>query len=87
MGYSPWGHKELDTAERLSTHSTQVKYLRVPLPRAASLRLPGLPPSSPLPHPLLPSPFQPLPHTTRKLHDSVLVPGALNWAFPHVPAR
>ena len=20
MGYSPWGHKELDTTERLSTH-------------------------------------------------------------------
>ena len=21
MGYSPWGHKELDTTERLSTHT------------------------------------------------------------------
>ena len=23
MGYSPWGHKELDTTEQLSTHTTQ----------------------------------------------------------------
>ena len=36
-------HKELDTTERLSTPSTPVKYLQVPLPLAASLSLPGLP--------------------------------------------
>ena len=28
MGYSPWGHKELDTTEQLSTaqHSTELTY-------------------------------------------------------------
>ena len=24
MGYSPWGHKELDTTERLSTHTHSI---------------------------------------------------------------
>ena len=24
MGYSPWGHKELDTTEQLSTHTCQL---------------------------------------------------------------
>ena len=27
-GYSPWGHKELDMAEQLSTHHTRV-YLKI----------------------------------------------------------
>ena len=25
-GYSPWGHKELDTAERLSTHTREIPH-------------------------------------------------------------
>lgn len=32
-------------------------------------------------HPILPSPSQPLPHTTGALPDFVLVQGALSWAL------
>ena len=42
MGYSPWGHKELDTTEQLT-----LSLIRWPLERSPSLTIPPPPPALP----------------------------------------
>ena len=54
MGYSPWGHNELDTTEQLSTHAQKfpgtvgtlgavgAARLRSPAPQGGCLPVPGL---------------------------------------------